>query len=92
MDNYIEVINSALLDPTLSINVGDAGEAHDDLEDSRNPSDIIEACEATDSPVVTFFRDGESMGYMVVLVGYEDESIADYTLSEWMYGLMESIE
>jgi len=23
---------------------------------------------------------------------YEDESIADYTLSEWMYGLMESIE
>ena len=92
MDNYVTVIKAALEQSDVTMNVSDASENYDDLENSRDTDAIIEACEATDSPVVTFFKDGASMGYMNVLVGYGDESIADYTISSFMDGLMESVE
>ena len=92
MYNYITVINKALEQPDVTINVGDCGEEYDDLKKSKTVSDIIEACEATDSPVVTFFKDGVSIGYMILYFRYEDESIADYTVSSFMESLMESVK
>jgi len=91
-DNYIVVIKKALEQSDVTMNVGDSSENYDDLECSRDISGIIEACEATDSPVVTFFKDGVSQGYMIVLVGYGDESVADYSISAFTEELMEGLE
>jgi|TARA_R110000764_G_scaffold99539_2_gene184210 hypothetical protein len=83
-DDYKMSLKIALKDLEVTVNVGDAGENYDDLENSRDIAKVIEACEATDSPVVTFFKNGVSQGYMIVLVGHGDESIADYSVSEFM--------
>lgn len=68
----------------VTINVSDTSEDYFDLEDSRDFKEIVEACEATDSPVITIFKNGQSIGYMLIMVGYKDESIADYSVNDFM--------
>lgn len=87
-DAYKKAVCVALKDKDVTVNVCDMSEDHDDLEDSRNVSDIFEACEATDSPVVKFHKDGTFLGCMWVMVGYGDESISDHVCNEFMNSIV----
>jgi hypothetical protein len=86
---YTKAICKALKNPDITINVSDTSENYFDLENSRDLAEIIEACEATDSPVVNFILDGGSIGYMLVLVGYGEESIVDYPCNDFMNSIVE---
>jgi hypothetical protein len=81
---YKKAVCKALQDKDITISVSDTSVDYFDLENSRLIADIFEACEATDSPVITIFKGGESIGYMLILCGYGDESIADYSVSDFM--------
>lgn len=89
LDSYIQVVSKALEDSTVSVSVGDMCEDYYDLVQSNDLDSIVEACEATDTPVLHFFQDDESMGVMSVLVGYGDESISDYHTTEFLESLLE---
>jgi hypothetical protein len=90
-DNYITALNVALLDQEVTVSVSDASEDYFDLEHSRKMHEIVEACEATDSPVITFFKGKQSLGYLLVLVGYGDESIADYGVNAFIESIVEGV-
>ena len=88
-DNYIPVLRKAFEEnDEVTVNVMDMSEDDFDLEGSRNVEEIVEACEATDSPVLCFYLGKESLGNVSVLVGYGDESIADHHSNEYMENLM----
>lgn len=74
----------ALRDKDVTVSVGDTSEDYDDIEHTRDMGEIIEACEATDSPVVQFFWQGNWMGSMVVMVDCGDESIVDHHCNDFM--------
>jgi hypothetical protein len=88
-DNYITAIVTALKMDDILVNVSDRSENYFDLESSRTLDDIIEATEGTDEPVVHFFRGKEQLGYMLVAVGYGDESIIDYSDNEFMNSIVD---
>lgn len=88
MDNYIAVIKKALEDDAVTVSVQDISEIVYDLVDSRILDDIVEACEATDAPLLCFNLDGVPVGNMSVLVGYGDESISDYHVNDFMTGIV----
>lgn len=77
-DNYIAAVKRALTELNATICVGDVSEEHFDLLHSRNVDEIIEACEATDSPILQFYLSRKSKGQMSVNVGEGDESIVDH--------------
>jgi len=81
---YQVAICRALRDKDVTVSVGDMSEDYEDIEHVRDIGAIIEACEATDSPVVQFFWQGNGMGSMVVMVGYGEESIADHQCTDFM--------
>lgn len=84
MDNYIQALANALDNEQVTVSVKDLSVNYYDLERSRNKQEIIEAVEATDSPIMEFFVDGDTRGQMSVLVGYGDESICDHHVNEFM--------
>ena len=88
MDNYIEVIERALQDENVTISVGDRSVCYHDLEHSRVLKSIVQACEDTDEPIVDFYLEGDNVGSMSVLVGYDDESISDYVMTGFLLELM----
>ena len=77
-DNYIAAVKRALTDLNATICVGDFSEPDFDLKHSCDVDAIIEACEATDSPVIQFYVKRKSQGQMSVMVGEGDESIIDH--------------
>lgn len=90
MEQWQKVTQRALDEiEAMTIYVGDSSEAYFDLESSRNMGDIVEAVEATESPVVSFVLRGTRIGWLLVIVGYGDESIVDYPSNEFMNKLME---
>ena len=84
MDNYIKVLENALKDDSVTVSVQDRSVDYFDLENSRIVAEIVEACEATDEPLLCFNVDGKPVGNMSVLVGYGDESISDYHVNDFM--------
>lgn len=92
-DNYKAVVIKALSDEHIYVCVGDQNELNDDLVNSRDINAIVEACEATDAPVITFNLKvgiGHSpLGSMSVMVGYGDESIIDHHSNEFMNRITE---
>lgn len=88
MDNYIAVVKKALEDDAVTVSVQDMSEDYFDLVDSRIVADIVEACEATDEPLLCFSLDGVPVGNMSVLVGYDDESISDHHVNDFMTGIV----
>ena len=82
---YKSVIQYAL-DNGLSVTV--SWETEIDLDKSTDFHEIVDAVEATDSPVVTFFKGGEIKGAVMVIVELDDkEQVADFTptpfIDEW---------
>lgn len=89
MDNYVRVLDKALEIEGLSVCVGDTSENYHDLEHSKNIEKIVQACEDTDSPIISFWVYNKYMGSLVVLVGYGDESISDYSYNDFLIELVE---
>jgi len=87
---YKKAVCKALQDQDITVAVSDASEDYFDLKNSRSIADIFTACEATDSPVITIFKDNKSIGYIIVLCGYGDESIADHNVTDFMNSICES--
>ena len=88
-DSYIKAVCKALKNDDVTISVGDLSEDYEDLENSRELGQIREACEATEQPVLQFFKGGKWVGSMMVLVGYKDESIVDYHYNQFMNSIVE---
>jgi hypothetical protein len=84
IDNYIAAVKRALTETNATICVGDLSVDYFDLNHSRDVDAIVEACEATDSPIIQFYVSRKSQGQMSVLVGYGDESICDYHSNQYM--------
>lgn len=81
-------ICKSLKNESVTVSVSDSGEDHFDLENSRDLNAIFEAVQATDSPIVNFYVNDRCIGYMLVLVGYGDESIMDYSVSDFMESIV----
>ncbi len=88
MDSYIAVIKKALENDEVTVSVQDISEDEFDLIDSRILDEIVDACEATDEPLVCFSVNGAPVGNMSVLVGYGDESISDCHINDFMTGIV----
>ena len=89
-EEYKRVTCEALKEEEVTICVGDSGEDYDDLEHSRDLGEIIEAVEATDSPIVNFYKAGVPVGWILVAVGEDpDETIVDYSANDFMNKLIE---
>ena len=86
---YQAAICKALKDSDVTVDVGDMSEDYQDLEGSRDIGEIIKACEATDSPVVTFYKNDVLLGAMLVMVGQGDESIVDHHCNDFMDNICE---
>lgn len=84
MDNYKQAIIKALDLDDVTICVGDTSIDYNDLDHSTSFDPIVEAIEATESPVLKFYQDGKYKGSMLVLVGYGDESIVDHHCNDFM--------
>ncbi|UNA02125.1 hypothetical protein vBAmaSR9Y2_47 [Alteromonas phage vB_AmaS-R9Y2] len=83
-DSFKAAVCKALKHEDVTVSVGDVSEIEFDLDDSRDIGDIFEAIEATDAPIVSFFKQGEFVGSMSVMVGYGDESISDHHVNDFM--------
>lgn len=88
-EEYKAAICRALKHQDVTVSVGDRSEIEFDVDDSRDLAEIFEAVEATDEPIVSFFKVGEFVGSMSVLVGYGDESISDYHYNDFMISICE---
>ena len=84
IDNYVLAVNKALQDQTVTVCVRDISMDYDDLEHSRDIDEIIEACEATDTPLICFHKNLKGVGNMLVMVGEGEESICDSHVNEFM--------
>jgi hypothetical protein len=88
MDNYKRVLKQALENKQVSVSVQDISVDYFDLENSRKYTEIIEACEATDQPLVCFYVNGIASGNMMVMVGEGDDSISDHHVNDFMDSIM----
>lgn len=95
-DSYIAVIRKALEVGSVVVDVADLHEHEPDLVNSNVVEDIVDMCESIDAPVVMFYEEQGNnrrtqLGVMQVLVGYEDESVADYVCNDYMENLMKEV-
>lgn len=84
------VVCKALAQTDVTVSVGDSSVAVFDVEDSRDIGDIFEAVEATEAPVVSFFKAGEHAGTMSVDISGGNDTIVDYTDNAFMNELIAS--
>jgi hypothetical protein len=84
MDNYKRAVKAALKQEGVNISVGDVSVNYFDLKHSAKYTEIIEACEATEFPRLTFYTGDMCHGQMAVMCGEGDESIVDYHVNPFM--------
>lgn len=90
-DNYLIALKRALKNPEVTLSVGDVSMDYYDLEKSRDYSEIVEACEATEMPVIEFYEGEKSHGQMAIMVGEGDESIIDHHYNDFMVRITEDL-
>lgn len=91
MDNYKKAVKAALAKGNVTISVGDVSERDFDLEHSSKYREIVEACEATEFPRLTFYDNKTYQGQMAVMCGEGDESIVDYHTNPFMDSIADDL-
>ena len=83
-NGYKHLIQYAL-DKGLTLSV--CWEDETDLDKSSNFNEIVDAVEATESPVLVVFDGEENRGAAFIIVGLDDqETVADYSVNEFFDG------